>query len=69
MRPFAATIIHLPLVALDLWQAGDAVALQAAMQRRAGQMRQRCLQGIKAIVDQQERVPAKGDDDRFVLDR
>jgi putative transposase len=34
-----------------------------------GQMRQRCLQGIKAIVERQERVPAKGDDDRFVLDR
>lgn len=42
------------LVALDLWQAGDAVALQAAMQRRPRQMRQRCLQGIKAVVKRQE---------------
>src|SRR4029077_8793184 len=39
------------------------------MQRRAGQMRQRCLQGIEAVVERQERMPAKGDDDRFVLDR
>src|SRR4029077_9608157 len=39
------------------------------MQRRAGQMRQRCLQGIEAVVERQERMPAKGDDDRFGLDR
>jgi hypothetical protein len=39
------------------------------MQRRAGQMRQRYLQGIKAVVERQERMPAKGDDGRFVLDR
>jgi hypothetical protein len=32
-------------------------------------MRQRCLQGIKAVVERQERMPAKDDDDRFVLDR
>src|ERR1700682_3287577 len=39
------------------------------MQRRAGQMRQRCLQGIEAVVERQESMSAKGDDDSFVLDR
>ena len=45
------------------------MALQAAMKGRARQMRDRGLQGIKAVVERQERMPAKGDDDRFVLDR
>jgi hypothetical protein len=39
------------------------------MQRRPRQMRQRCLQGIKAVIERQERVPANGDDYCLVLDR
>src|SRR5580700_8189838 len=57
------------LVALDLWQAGDTVALQAAVQRRAGQVGDRRLQGVEAVVERQERVPPKGNDDRLLFDR
>jgi hypothetical protein len=32
-------------------------------------MRDRRLQGIEAIVERQERVPAEGDEDRLLLDR
>ena len=41
------------LVALDVRQVGDAVPLKAAMQGRSGQMRDRGLQGIKAIIQWQ----------------
>ena len=47
------------LVAFDLRQAADAVALQAAMQGRARQVRDRRLQGIEAVVQRQQRVPRK----------
>jgi hypothetical protein len=55
------------LVALDLGKARDAVALQAAVQRGACQMRDRGLKGIEAIVERQEGVLAEGDDDRLLL--
>ena len=55
------------LVAIDLGQAGDAVTPQAAVQRRARQVRDRGLQGIEAIVQRQQCVLAKGNDDRLVL--
>ncbi len=35
------------------------------MQRRAGQMRDRRLQGIEAIIERQQGVPTKGNDDRL----
>ncbi len=57
----------LGLVAVDFWQSADAVALQATVQRRAGQVRDRRLERVEAIVEGQERVAAKGDDDRLVL--
>ena len=57
------------LVAVDLRQPADAVALEAAMQGRAGQMRDRRLQGIEAIVERQQRMLAEGDDDRLLLGR
>ena len=47
------------LVAFDLRQPGDAVALQAAMQRRTRKMRDRRLQGVEAIVERQQGVPRK----------
>src|SRR6202011_4367866 len=62
-------LVLVGLVAVDLRQAGDAVALQAAVQRRAGQVGDRRLQGVETIVERQQRMPAKGDDDRFLLDR
>ena len=38
------------LVALDLGEPADAVALEAAVQGRAGEMRNRRLQGVQAVV-------------------
>jgi hypothetical protein len=47
------------LIAFDLRQAADAVALKAAVQRRARQVRDRGLERIKAVVERQERVARK----------
>ena len=57
------------LVALDLRQPADPMALQTAMQRRAGQVRDGGLKGVEAIVERQQRMPPEGDDDRLLLDR
>lgn len=57
----------LRLVALDVRQATDAVTLQTAMKRRAGQMRQARLQRLEAVIERQQSVPAESDDDRLVL--
>ncbi len=48
-------------------QATDAVALEAAVQRGAGQARNRGLQRVEAIVQGQQRVPTKGHGDGFLL--
>lgn len=45
------------------------MALQVTMQRRACQVRDRCLQSVQAIVQRQQRVSAEGDEDRLLLDR
>ncbi len=58
----------LGLVAIDLRQSADPVALQATMQRRARQVRDRRLKRVEAVVQRQKRVTTKGDDDRFVLE-
>jgi hypothetical protein len=55
-------------VAVNVRQARDAVTLQAAVQPRPRQVRDRRLQGIEAIVQRQERMLAEGDDDGLVLD-
>ena len=47
-------------------QAADAVAVEAAVQRRARQVRNRGLQRVQAIVQGQERVPAKGHGNGFL---
>src|SRR6202051_3230170 len=39
------------------------------MQRRAGKMRDRGLQGIKTIIERQERVPTEGDNRRLLFNR
>ena len=52
-------------VAFDLRQPTDAMTLQAAMQGRACQMLDRGLKSIKTIVQRQQRVSAKGNDDRL----
>jgi hypothetical protein len=57
------------LVAFDIRQATDAMALQTAMEGRAGQVRNGRLQRIEAVVERQQRVPPKGDDHRLFLGR
>ena len=57
------------LVAVDIRQAADAVALQAPMQRRPSQVRDGRLQGVEAIVERQQRMATESHDDRLVLDR
>jgi hypothetical protein len=37
------------------------------MQQRARQVRDGGLQGIEAVIQRQERVPAEGNDDRFLI--
>ena len=54
-------------LAFDFGQAADAVTLQAAVQRRSGEMRKGRLEGIEAVVERQQGVPPKGDDDRLFL--
>jgi len=55
--PFEALLGR--LVAADLRQVRDAVALWAPMQGRAAQMRDGRLQRVQAIVQRQQRVAAK----------
>lgn len=57
------------LAILDVRQPCNAMPLQAAMQGRAGQMRDCRLKGIQAIVEWQQRMLAERDDDRLVLKR
>ena len=53
--------------AFDLRQAGDSMALEATMQRRAGQMRDGRLQRVEAIVERQKSMPPEGDHDRLLF--
>ena len=62
----ALELLPLGLVALDIRQARDAVTLQAPMQRRPRQVRDRWLQGIEAVVQRQQRVASEGDDHRLL---
>src|SRR5450432_3281892 len=55
--------------AFDLRQPGDPVALQAAMQRRARQVRDGGLQSVKAVVERQQGMPPEGHDDGLFLNR
>src|SRR5215213_527953 len=56
-------------LALGLGEPAYAVPLQAAMQTGARQVRDRGLEGIEAVVQRQQRVPPKGDNDGLLLDR
>lgn len=57
------------LVAIDIRQPADAVALQAAMQRGARQMWDRRLQRVEAIVQRQQCVASERHHHGFLLDR
>jgi hypothetical protein len=48
-------------------QAADAVALEATMQRRAGQVWDRGLPRVQAIIQGQQRMPAEGYGHGFLL--
>jgi hypothetical protein len=64
--------LELPLggdLTFGLRQSGDAVALKAAVQRGSRQVRDRRLQSIQAVIQRKQRVPSKGNEDRFLLDR
>jgi hypothetical protein len=45
--------------AVGIGQAGDAVALQAAVQAGAGERRDRGLEGVEAVVERQKRMAAE----------
>jgi len=57
------------LVASHLRQPADAVAHETPVQRGAAEMRDRCLQGVEAVVERQQGVPAEGDHHRFLFGR
>jgi hypothetical protein len=57
------------LAASHLRKAADAMPLQTAMQRGAGQMRDRCLQSVEAIIEGQQSMPAEGNNDRLLFHR
>ena len=47
--------------AFDLRQSRDSMAIEAAMQRRARQMRDRRLKRVEAVVERQQGMPPEGD--------
>ena len=47
------------LVLIRCWKARDPVALEQAMEGRPGQVRDRVLQGIKTVIQRQQRMLAK----------
>ncbi len=57
------------LVALDIRQTGDTMALQAAMQGRSRRVRDRRLQAVEKFVERQQSMPTEGNDDRFLIQR
>jgi hypothetical protein len=63
----ALELLPLGLVAFDIWQARDAVPLQAPVQSRPYQVRDRGLESIETIIQRQQRVPSEGDDRRLLF--
>src|SRR5271169_6827339 len=55
------------LIAFRLRQSADVVALQAAMERRARQVRDRRLERVKAVVERQQGMPSEGDNHGLLL--
>ena len=55
-------------LAFDPRQPRDPMALEAAMQRRARQMRNCRLKRVEAVVERQQRMPAESDDHRLFFD-
>jgi hypothetical protein len=59
--------LPLRLVAVHVRQARDAMPLEASMQARARKMWDRRLQGMETVVQREQRVPTKSDNEGFVL--
>src|SRR6185369_9440646 len=55
------------LVAADLGQAADAMALQTAVEAGAGQVRDTRLKGVEAVVEREQRPLTEGYNDGFLL--
>ncbi len=56
------------LVSLHLWQPADAMPFQTTVQRGASQLWNRGLQGVQTVIERQESVLAKRNDDGLLLD-
>lgn len=56
-------------IALYIRKPVDAMPLKTAMQRGAGQLRDGGLERVEAVIQRQQRVLAKGDDDGFLFQR
>src|SRR6266481_4825656 len=56
-----------PCLAFDRRKPADLVALEQSMQRRSRQMRDGRLEGIKAIVERQQRMLAERNSESFLL--
>jgi hypothetical protein len=56
-------------IASHFRQTAHAMPLQASVQRRAGELRHRRLQGIQAVVKREQRVLAEGNDNGLLLQR
>ena len=61
-------LLPLGLVTFDVRQPTDAVTLQTPMKGRAGELRNRSLKSVEAIVQRQQRVLAKRHDDGLLFD-
>ena len=59
-------LLALRLVSLDIGQTLDAMPLQAPVQRRARQVRDRQLNGVEAVVQRQQHMTPEGDNHRFL---
>jgi len=57
------------LVSSHVRQPADPVALQAPVQGRAGQVRDRGVQGVEAVIQGQQCLSTEGDNDGFFLTR
>jgi hypothetical protein len=62
-----AELLPLCLIAFDIRQPADAVALQTPMKGRASELRNRGLECVEAIVQRQQRVLAKRNDDGLLF--
>ena len=58
-----------PFAVLDIWKPRDTLTLKTAVKREARQMWDRRLEGIKAIIERQQCVASKSNDDSLVLNR